>query len=73
MGYRMPRRQPKPTGLLLVDSVRQRAFYLRITMTELDSFIGRKRYFVGARHVDWAAIQRAMVLLGGTPIVRWAA
>lgn len=71
MGYRRPRRPPKPTELPLVDSIRRRAFDLRITMTELDAFIGRKRYFVGARHVDWRAIQRAMVLLGGMPTVSW--
>ena len=71
MGYRRPRRPPKPTGMPLVDSIRARAFDLRITMTELDSFVARKRYFVSPRHMDWTALQRAMTLLGGTPVVRW--
>jgi len=71
MGYRRPRRAPKSTGMPLVDSIRARAFDLRITMTELDSYVARKRYFVSPRHMDWTALQRAMTLLGGTPIVQW--
>lgn len=71
MGYRRPRRPPKSTGMPLVDCIRNRAFELRITMTELDSFVARKRYFVSPRHMDWTALQRAMTLLGGTPVVRW--
>lgn len=71
LGYRRPRRPPRLIGHPLIDSIRRRAFDLRITMTELDAFVGRKRYFVGVRNVDWRALQRAMSLLGGTPIVRW--
>lgn len=71
MGYRRPRRPPKPTGMPLVDSIRTRAFELRISMTELDAFVARKRYFVGPCHIDWTALQRAMTLLGGIPVVHW--
>lgn len=71
MGYRRPRRPPKPTGMPLVDSIRARAFELRITMSDLDAFVARKRYFVGPRHMDWIALQRAMTLLGGRPVVHW--
>jgi len=70
MRYHRPRRPPKPTGMPLVDSIRARAFELYITMTDLDAFVSRKRYFIGPRHMDWTALQRAMTLLGGTPIVR---
>ena len=55
----------------LIDSIRLRAFELRISMTELDAFVGKKRYFVGVRHVDWRALQSAMTLLGGKPVVHW--
>jgi hypothetical protein len=71
MGYRRPRRPPKPTGMPLVDSIRARAFEFRITMTDLDAFVARKRYFVSPHRMDWTALQRAMILLGGTPVVRW--
>lgn len=40
MGYRRPRRAPKPTGMALVDSIRQRAFACRLTMTDLDAYVG---------------------------------
>ena len=71
MGYRRPRRSPRKTGMPLVDSIRARAFELRITMTELDAFVARRRYFVSPRHHDWTALQRAMNLLGGRPVVCW--
>lgn len=72
MGYRRPRRAPKPTGMLLVDDIRMRAFEHRLSMTDLDAFVGKKRYFVSPRHVDWRALQKAMEILGGRPIVLWA-
>lgn len=70
-GYRRPRRPPRLVGHPLIDSIRRRAFDLRCTMKDLDSFIGRTRYFSGVRHVDWPALQRAMTLLGGMPVVSW--
>lgn len=71
MGYRRPRRTPKATGMPLVDSIRRRAFDLHITMIELDAIVGKARYFVCPRYVDWRALQRAMEFLGGRPMVRW--
>lgn len=71
MRYRRPRRAPKATGMPLVDCIRRRAFDLYITMTELDAIVGKARYFVCPRYVDWRALQRAMEFLGGRPVVRW--
>lgn len=71
MGYRRLRRPPKLTGMPLVDSIRHRAFECRLSMTDLDAFIGRKRYFVSPRYQNWRALQKAMELLGGRPMVRW--
>jgi hypothetical protein len=51
MRYRRPRCPPKLTGHPLIDSLRRRAYDLRITMAELDAFVGRKRYFAGVRHI----------------------
>src|SRR3546814_1505946 len=39
MRCRRPRRAPKQTGMLLVDSVRQRAFECRLSMRDLDAFV----------------------------------
>jgi hypothetical protein len=55
----------------LVDNVRRRAFELRIKMTELGAIVGKARYFVCPRYVDWRALQLAMEFLGGRPVVRW--
>ena len=72
MGYRRPRRAPKLTGMPLVDVIRRRAFECRLSMTDLDVFVGRKRYFVSPRHLDWRALQRAMTILGGRPVISWS-
>jgi hypothetical protein len=69
--YRRPRRPPNPTGMPLVDRIRQRAFECRLSMTDLDAFVGRKRYFVSPRYVNWRALQKAMEALGGRPVVYW--
>ncbi|EZP84713.1 hypothetical protein QUC32_15540 [Novosphingobium resinovorum] len=71
-GYRRPRRAPTPTGMPLVDSIRKRAFECRLSMTDLDAFVGRRRYFVSPSYMDWRALQRAMILLGGRPTIFWA-
>ena len=67
---RRPRRAPKTTGLALVDAVRARAFACRLTMTDLDAFVGRRRYFVSPRHMDWRAVEKAIAVLGGTIAVQ---
>ncbi|SCW94761.1 hypothetical protein SAMN02927924_04571 [Sphingobium faniae] len=71
MGYRRPRRAPKPTGMPLVDSIRKRAFEFRLSMTDLDVFVGRTRYFVSPHYRDWRALQRAMAILGGRSAISW--
>ena len=71
MGYRRPRRAPKPTGMPLVDAVRQRAFDYRLSMRDLDAFVGKKCYFTSPRYLNWRALQRAMEILGGRPVVSW--
>jgi hypothetical protein len=71
MGYRRPRRALKPTGMPLVDSIRKRAFEHHLSMVDLDVFVGKKRYFVSPRHMDWRALQKAMEILGGQPVVDW--
>lgn len=71
MGYRRPRRAPKLTGMPLVDSIRKRAFECRLSMTDLDIFVGRNRYFVSPRYFDWRALQKAMTILGGRPAISW--
>lgn len=71
LGFRRPRRAPLPTGVLLVDSIRQRAYDLRLSMTDLDRCLGTKRYFVSPRYVNWRALQLAVEILGGRPMVRW--
>lgn len=71
MHCRRPRRAPKPTGMPLVDSIRTRAFDYRLSMVDLDAFIGKKRYFVSPRHMKWRALQKALEILGGQPRVYW--
>ncbi|MDO9428666.1 MAG: hypothetical protein Q7T93_17785 [Methylobacterium sp.] len=68
---RRSRRPPRITGQPLVDSVRQRAFTLGYSMTDLDAWTGAKRYFGDARYVDWHALQRAIDLMGGRVVVHW--
>lgn len=71
LGVRRPRRPPKPTGLAIVDDVRSRAFSCRLSMVDLDSFVGTRGYFVRPRHLHWAALSKAIALLGGTPELVW--
>lgn len=65
MGYRRPRRPPRSIGIPIIDSIRRRAFDLRLTMTELDHLVGRKQCFSGPRRIDWTAVRCAVTLLGG--------
>jgi hypothetical protein len=71
MGYRRPRRAPKPTGMPLIDTIRQRAFDYRLSMRDLDAFVGKKGYFTSSRYLNWRTLQRAMEILGGRPVVSW--
>lgn len=70
-GYRRPRSAPRATGFPIVDSVRRRAHDYRLTMRDLDAFVGKRCYFTSPRQIDWKALQRAVAILGGTPFVVW--
>lgn len=67
---RRPRKPPKQTGMRIVDLIRRRAFDQGYTMTELDSWVGR-RYFVAPTKLDPWAISRALSILGGSIIAVW--
>ncbi|MFC0220167.1 hypothetical protein ACFFJ7_17400 [Pseudochelatococcus lubricantis] len=71
LGIRRPRRRPKGTGLLLVDTVRNRAFDLGLTMTDLDTYVSAGRYFVCPRCSNWRLLQKAIRELKGQVVVRW--
>lgn len=62
---RRPRRRPKLVGFAIVDAIRQRAFDLRLSMTDLDLMLGSKTYFRRPRSENWRLLHRAIVLLGG--------
>ena len=62
---RRPRKRPKLTGIGIVDSIRQRAFDLNFTLSELDAATGGGSYFQSPRSVRWPQVSRAVKLLGG--------
>ncbi|HTM79783.1 hypothetical protein [Asticcacaulis sp.] len=68
---RRPRKPPKPTGMRIVDLIRQRAFDLGYTMAELDFWVGRKKYFVAPKKLDTWAISGALKILGGSIVAVW--
>jgi hypothetical protein len=70
-GIRRPKRPPQLTGFTPVDTVRRRAFDLRISMADLDAMVGRRFYFRSPRKTDWSAVQRVLPHLGGQATVRW--
>ena len=68
---RRPRRRPKLVGVPILDSIRQRAFDMNITLTELDEATGVKGYFTSPRSLRWRPILKAIDILGGKAVVRW--
>jgi hypothetical protein len=75
MSLRRVRSKPKATGHPLIDTIRDRAFDLRLSMVDLDAMAGTKRYFQKA---SWCpgrpnrkALLRAVEVLGGQISVRW--
>ncbi len=68
---RRPRRPPKPTGMRIVDLIRERAFAKGYTMRELDEWVGRRKYFVRPRKFDPWSISRALKILGGDLVAKW--
>lgn len=71
MKIRRPRRPLRHTGLPLVDAIRQRAFEEGYFMTDLDSWVGYKYYFVSPKYINWRAIDTALSILGGKLVARW--
>lgn len=71
LGVRRPRRRLKPTGMEIVDLLRERAWKLGYTMADLDAWTNRKRYFTSPRGYNWLAIQRALSVLGGRVAPLW--
>lgn len=71
LGVKRPRRPPKPTGMEIVDLIRERAFKLGYTMADLDEWTNRKHYFTKPQGHDWKAIDRAFTLLGGRIVPVW--
>lgn len=69
---RRPRRPPKPTGMRIVDLIRERAFAKGYTMLELDEWVRRKCYFRSPRDYDWRAIAAALRILGGSIAATWS-
>ena len=66
-----PRRPPKPTGIRIVDLIREEAFRREIEMATLDVWVGRNRYFVAPTKFDTLAISKALKVLGGSIIAVW--
>lgn len=71
LGVKRPRKRPKPTGMRIVDLIRERAFSKGYTMADLDAWIPRKRYFVRPNGYDWWAISQALSILGGKLVTKW--
>jgi len=69
-----PRREFKSTGYAIIDSIRQRARYLNMSMRELDAGCRSKNYF---RRSVWRsglspnAVAAAARVLGGRLSIEW--
>jgi len=73
-GIRYEPRPPAPTGNHLVDAVRLRSFGLRMSLTDLDRSLGRRKTFShgGRGHkVALDAINQAAKALGGRLVIEW--
>lgn len=75
MGLTYPRRAPKPSGNALVDSVRQRAFDLNISMKDLDEACRSGCQFAChrlGRGIHIKHIIKAAKVLDGEICIRWS-
>lgn len=73
-GLTYPRRRPKIMGNSLMDSIRQRAFDLNISMKELDEACKSGNQFAkyaACRHVHIKHIVKAAKVLDGEVALRW--
>lgn len=66
---------PKMTGFPLVDAVRQRAFQLKLSLSDLDRSLGyRMKHFSkcnGAHKISVGQINNAAKALGGRLVILW--
>ena len=78
MGLTRPKPQYKPTGNYLLDALRQRCFEEGYTMSDLDEYVKKDRYFrrrhwCGPRGViSYTHIVRAIHELGGRLRIEWS-
>uniref|UniRef100_A0A6H1ZGK2 Uncharacterized protein n=1 Tax=viral metagenome TaxID=1070528 RepID=A0A6H1ZGK2_9ZZZZ len=73
-GIKMPKRRPVPCGDERIDSIRQRAFDLNMSMTEFDRSLGYTRRFSNCfkgKQMSLSSIGRAVVALGGKLQIEW--
>jgi hypothetical protein len=67
-----PLKPPKPTGMRIVDLIRERAFDQGYTMAELGEWVSRPRYFISPSKLDPIAVGRALNILGGSIVAVWS-
>lgn len=77
LSYTRTRIAPRPPAHShdpLVNSIRQRAFDMKMTLADLDRSLGKLKVFQqasGKQHVHHRHIQRAVKALGGQLVVKW--
>jgi hypothetical protein len=75
IGARRMRRKLNATGHPIIDTIRDRAFDLNLSMVDLDAMAGTKRYFQKASwcngRLNRKALLRAVEALGGEVSIRW--
>ncbi|MBP2149964.1 hypothetical protein [Xanthobacter flavus] len=77
MGLKKKRKPYNNSGFPAIDQIRNRAFELNISMSDLDSMAGTKTYFrrggwIGRPKPNYRAIGRAAEALDGLVAVRWS-
>lgn len=75
-GFYRRRRRLQPTGIPIIDAVRDRAFELNYSMVDVDVLIGKGSYFQKAgwhygNNVNKVAVWRAIEAMGGRLTVEW--
>ncbi|MDK1377075.1 MULTISPECIES: hypothetical protein [unclassified Sinorhizobium] len=75
-GFRRARKPYKRTGIESLDDIREKCFYHRLTMADLDNMCKTKTYFTsmrwkGKKRVNYRAIGRAIEALDGRLSVQW--
>jgi len=74
LGIRRPRKPLKTLGDELLDATRNECFRQKLSMSDLDEFVGSKPYFryCQVRRPNYAHIVRAIRELGGTIKIEWS-